>query len=44
MDIKLIAIIMFFVILVSIQYSLNVILRKMDKIIEILNLLAMKNK
>jgi hypothetical protein len=44
MNYELIAIIMLFVILVTIQYSLNKIIEILKEIAELLNLLNMKNK
>jgi hypothetical protein len=41
-DFNLIVTIMLFVVLVSIQYSLNKMLEKLEQIVELLNLLNMK--
>lgn len=41
-DFNLIVTIMLFVVLVSIQYSLNKMLDKLDQIVQLLNLLNMK--
>lgn len=43
-DFKLLGIIMLVIAIVSIQYSLNVIVRLLKEIIQLLNLLNMKDK
>lgn len=43
-DFKLLGIIMLVIVIVSIQYSLNMIIRLLKEIIQLLNLLNMKDK
>lgn len=43
-DLKIIGIIMIIVAIVSIQYSLNVIVRLLKEVVELLNLINMKKK
>jgi hypothetical protein len=43
-DIKIIGIFMTIVVIVSIQYSLNVIIKLLREVIELLNLINMKEK